>query len=84
MTIYMKCTTDRLELPLAVADTAAELARQLGIKPNSVFTGLNKKSGGYHKIVIEEPKLYLTPDGGLWYKDPDTWETVFVENEYEC
>ena len=53
MTIYMKCTTDRLELPIAVADTA--------------------------KVVIDEPKLYPTADGGLWYKDPDTWETVYVE-----
>lgn len=80
MTIYMKCTTDRLELPIAVADTARELAGMLGIKPNSVFTGLSKKRGGYHKVIIDEPKLYPTADGGFWYKDPDTWETVYVED----
>lgn len=79
MTIYMKCTTDRLELPLAVADTARELARMMGVSYNSVYSEISRGYGGYHKVVIDEPKLYPTADGGFWYKDPDTWETVYVE-----
>ena len=79
MTIYMKCTTDRLELPVAVADTAKELAQMLGVSHGSVYSGIDRGYGGYHKVVINEPTLYPTADGGLWYKDPDTWETVYVE-----
>lgn len=80
MTIYMKCTTDRLELPIAVADTARELARMMGVSYNSVYSEISRGYGGYHKVVIDEPKLYPTADGVFWYKDPDTWETVYVED----
>ena len=54
MTLYMKCTTDRLELPVAVADSGAELARMLGVTVNSVWSCISKHRSGYHKIVIED------------------------------
>lgn len=56
MTIYMKCTTDRLELPIAVADTAKELARMLGVSHYSVYSEISRGYGGYHKVVIEDEK----------------------------
>ena len=64
MTIYMKCTTDRLELPIAVADTAKELARMLGVSHGSVYSGIDRGYGGYHKVVIDE--WYPDNDGGEW------------------
>ena len=36
MTLYMKVTRDKYELPVAVAETKAELARMLGIKREHV------------------------------------------------
>lgn len=61
MTLYMKCTTDRLELPIAVADTAKELARMLGVSHNSVYSEISRGYGGYHKVVIDDE----------WYPDND-------------
>lgn len=55
MTLYMKCTTDKYELPIAVADSGAELARMLGITVGSVWSCISKHKSGYHKIVVEEP-----------------------------
>lgn len=51
----MKCTTDKYELPIAVADSGAELARMLGITVGSVWSCISKHKSGYHKIVVEEP-----------------------------
>ena len=82
-TLYMKCTTDKLELPLVVEDTPTKLAGALGLKPRSVATLCSKQKCGYHRIQVEDfviPVCYPNNDGGLWYKDPDTWETVYVED----
>lgn len=38
--LYMAVTRDRLSLPLAVADSAAELARLRGVKKRTVFSGI--------------------------------------------
>lgn len=54
MTLYMKTTTDKYELPIAVADSGAELARMLGVTVNSVWSCISKHRSGYHKIEIEE------------------------------
>ena len=54
MTLYMKTTTDRLELPIAVEDSPSKLARALGLSPHSVATMCSKQKNGYHRIVIEE------------------------------
>ena len=37
MTVYLAVTPDRYELPVAVADTAAELARMLGVTEQSIW-----------------------------------------------
>lgn len=36
MTVHMAVTADKFELPVAVADTAEELAQMLGVKAQSV------------------------------------------------
>ena len=38
----MKISDDALELPEAVAGSAAELARILGIKENTIFRSMNR------------------------------------------
>lgn len=48
--IYVACTHDEYELPVAVADTAAELARMVGITRDSLYTMLTRKEGHYYKI----------------------------------
>ena len=40
MTVYMAVTADKFELPVAVADTAEELAQMLGVKAQSVRVGV--------------------------------------------
>lgn len=52
--LYVKCTTDKYELPVAVADSGAELARMLGISANSVWSMISKGISGYHKIEIDD------------------------------
>ena len=37
MHVYMKITTDRYELPVAVADTGEELAKMCGVSINNVY-----------------------------------------------
>lgn len=57
MTLYMKCTTDRYELPIAVADSGQELAKMLNMSVNSVWTCISKHRSGYHKIEVEDPEV---------------------------
>lgn len=59
MTVYMEVTSDKYELPIAVADTMAELSRMTGVSETSVnvsiwrnVRGLSK--GKYRKVEIEE------------------------------
>lgn len=37
MTLYVRTTADKYELPIAVADSPKELAQMLGIKVESVY-----------------------------------------------
>ena len=41
MTLYMKVTRDEYELPVAVAETKAELARMLGLNRANVRTAFS-------------------------------------------
>lgn len=56
--LYMKVTNDKYELPVAIADSAAELARMVGVKAQTVQSCICRmKSGkncGYYKIVVED------------------------------
>ena len=53
--LYMATTSDRYELPLYVADTPKELARQMGITKGAVLSGIShakqyKTRSAYHRI----------------------------------
>ena len=52
--IYMKTSKDDLELPEAVADTGAELAKMVGLTEGSLYSFISRGTRGYHKIEIEE------------------------------
>lgn len=79
MKLYMKCTTDELELPLAVADSPKELAVMLKANYGTIATMVSKQICGYHKVEIEDTELYPDNDGNLWCRDPDTMQVVYVE-----
>lgn len=69
MKLYMKCTTDELELPLAVADSPKELAVMLKANYGTIATMVSRQICGYHKVEIEDTELYPYNDGNLWYYD---------------
>ena len=56
--VWLLITTDKYELPLAIADTAVELAGMLGVSPHSIvscysrFTTGKLKSCKYRKVKI--------------------------------
>lgn len=59
MTLWLKVTLDELELPLAVSDSLADLARIVGTTRNSIASSyshyINRgKTSSYRKVVIEE------------------------------
>ena len=54
MTLYMKTTTDKYELPIAVADNPVELANMLGVTTGTVRSSTSARKNGYYKIVVED------------------------------
>ncbi len=50
----MRTTTDKYELPIAVASTADELAKMLGTSKGTVFSSISHKIAGWHKIIITD------------------------------
>ena len=54
MKLYMKCTIDKYELPMAVEDSPTKLAIVLGLSPKSVMSMVSKEICGYHKIEVDE------------------------------
>lgn len=60
MTLYTYTTADQYELPLAVARSAEELARMVGMKPSTVKVYLRPKSKKYkmgrrfHRVEVED------------------------------
>lgn len=55
--IYMKTTKDDFELPEAVADTGAELAKMVGVTVGTLYSFISRGTRGYHKIEIEEDEV---------------------------
>lgn len=58
MTLYMKVSKDKYELPLAIADNAQELASMCGVTVGTIFSQISRSKTGrrspYHKVEIEE------------------------------
>lgn len=59
-TIWLRVTADDIELPLAVADSAAELARMCGCSQNNIYSTISQKNlgkikhGQFKRVEIEE------------------------------
>lgn len=54
MNLWVKTTLDKYELPVAVADSAKELAEMVGSTQNSVLSSVSKGRRGWYKIDVEE------------------------------
>lgn len=57
-TIWLKVTTDELELPVAVADTAEQLAKICGVTVKSIYSSVSharhgRKTTPYRKVRVE-------------------------------
>lgn len=67
MILYIACTPDKYELPLAVADTAEELGEMLGIRKQLVYqyicrTAEKERKGKPFKSMIRMYKV-IAEDG---------------------
>lgn len=47
--MYMAVTPDRYELPLAIADTARELGKLVGVSANLIHSSIAKKQSGKNR-----------------------------------
>ena len=54
MKLYIKTTTDKYELPIAVEDSPTKLANKLGIDKHSVGCMCSKGRSGYYRIEVDE------------------------------
>ena len=52
--MYIACTNDEYELPIAVADTATELAQMVGVTRDSLYSMMTHKTGHYYKVKENE------------------------------
>lgn len=56
--LWMKVTNDKYELPIAVGDSAFDLAKQLGINANVIYSHMSHFKAGRTKscpyIQVEE------------------------------
>lgn len=63
MTLYMAVTADKYELPMAVEDTGAALARRLGCRPENIYHDISAKAPGtirgfkFLKIEVEDEHI---------------------------
>lgn len=62
MTIYMKVSKDKYELPVAVASSAQELARMCNTTANAIRSAINhtKSRGGnsvYVRVTVEDEEV---------------------------
>lgn len=77
MHVYLKTTLDEYELPVAVADTARELAEMVGTSQSVIYSSISHKYRGYYKVELEEDlsDWYSTNEGQLWrYREDSTVE----------
>ena len=54
MKLYLKVTRDKYELPVAVADSAEELAAMVGATKNNVYSCISKRYKGWKRVVIDD------------------------------
>lgn len=54
MTLYMRVTSDKYELPIAVADSKRELAEMQGLTPSTVRSAYSLKTKTYIEVEVED------------------------------
>ncbi len=54
MKLYMRTTTDDMELPVAVADSPGELAEMVGTTKECVMSSISHKHKGWYRVEVEE------------------------------
>lgn len=54
MKLYIKTTMDDLELPVAVAESAKELAEMTGTTAASVLSSISHKHKGWDRVEVED------------------------------
>lgn len=62
MKLYMRTTMDEYELPVAVAESARELARMIGTSEDAVFSSISQKHRGWYKIEVPDEKVEHSGD----------------------
>lgn len=66
--LYLCVTNDKYELPLAVADSVAELARMLGKTPNGIWATMwhaREKGHRCHYKEVEIDDFDIDTDDGI-------------------
>lgn len=70
MIVYMKVTRDEYELPLAIADTAGELAKMTGATEGAIWSSISHqkngrvKRGSFKAVEIGEIEEWQNRDCG--------------------
>lgn len=54
MTLYLAISKDEYKLPLAVADSVAELSRMTGAKVNTIHCAIKKGYETFERVIIED------------------------------
>lgn len=59
MVVYMEVTADEFELPIAVADSAGQLAKMCGTTKGTIFSLISHEKAGvqkskYKRVEIED------------------------------
>lgn len=84
MVVYVKYDNKKPNLPVAVADSKKELAQKLGVSLHNVLSSFYHGRSTYAEVDIGpiENVIPCWPDndGGLWYKDPETGDTVYLRD----
>ena len=52
--VYIRVTKDKYRLPIAIADTARELAEITGANMGSIYTSISKGNGCFEKVEIDD------------------------------
>ena len=57
--IWLKVTNDEYELPVAMGDTAAELAKECGVTEQSILSSVSKAKHGIRKSLYRKVRIDL-------------------------
>ena len=52
--VYIRVTRDKYRLPVAIADTAEELARITGHFPSVIYRSIKCKNGVFERVEIDD------------------------------